>query len=189
MPQSYEPCFSFSVPPGKPLDPAYADPGPILSSREAGWTRHISTAASSTSSDCPSTASPFAFSVPSEPSTSQRHSFATPNTVTNPKPSHDIPRPTIEGSGKPNLVEFWPRTIHDGSTPTISSHYPYSSYPNCPPPVIVSPKTENQKTQQNFCLQPAPLRKRPRRRFEEVYIHILDCFPSLFLFLFFEIAI
>ncbi|KAG0138894.1 hypothetical protein CROQUDRAFT_70395 [Cronartium quercuum f. sp. fusiforme G11] len=169
MPQSnYEPCFSFSLPPGKPCDPAYADPGPILSSREAGWTRHIHTAASSTSSDCQSSTSPFAFSVPSEPSTSQRHSFGRPPS---PNGSHSQPLASLqrpEGPKTMNSVEIWPRTRTESSV-SATINQPYS-YP-APTQIGLSTLTDerDQRTHHSsFCLEPAPPRKRPRRRFEEI---------------------
>lgn len=163
--QNYEPCFSFSVPPGKPLDPAYADPTPILSSRDVGFNRHITTAVSSTSE--PSTTSPFAFSISSEskPTTNLNNRNSLPNhssrprPLSNPKESHNQPEPkrikleaicwNESNPFKDTLTQ--PTSNHSISPNGISSHIAGFQY------------------RKPFCLQPAPTqRKRPRRRFEEI---------------------
>lgn len=174
MSQSYEPCFSFSVPPGKPCDPAYADPAPILLSRNASCKRRTDTAISNTSDEGASATSPFAFSVPSEPSSSYRHSFPGPGYSPGSSSAPDYPVRQTHHSHPPAapLPHHEPRQVISKSIGPRNNHVPPPPPHPCPPPPFLFHSLNERQGQEPFCLGPAPPRKRPRRRFEEV------CIPS-----------
>ncbi|EGG08130.1 uncharacterized protein MELLADRAFT_71465 [Melampsora larici-populina 98AG31] len=190
--QNYEPCFSFSVPPGKPTDPAYADPTPILSNRDINFNRQITTAVSSTSE--PSTSSPFAFSILSEsskqpiptpkqnpklkPNLNHRNSLPNqhsyqPHHPSSPKDSKDL-QPNESKRIKLEPI-CWNRSLDNQEslhqTTTISNQLCSPTHPHPHPhPIHHQSHLPNQiEYQKPFCLQAVPTqRKRPRRRFEEI---------------------
>ncbi|KAH9821875.1 hypothetical protein DFH28DRAFT_882902 [Melampsora americana] len=164
--KTYESCFAFSVPPGKPTDPAYADPTPILSNRDVGFKRHITTAVSSTSE--PSSSSPFAFSISSEskptPIIHHRTSLPDPSShshlLSSPKDHHpqaDSKRIKLEAICWNKSTSF-----NETLTQSPSDHFISSDH------LGRSSQIDEFQIRKPFCLQAAPTRKRPRRRFEEI---------------------